>query len=278
MYGYAGSAAAATRLTPFTQPPQTTNPVGETDAAVAAVATTGRLAGSNAAPQLSKLMSLLPNTLANLNSTAAAQAAAASTPGIHEGLQGIIGALGDLFGPYSPVGATGVIGSWFLTGSGVLSASQNVPGVASLLSGPKPITGILAPLSGHLMSTPALSPAGLGQGAVSAATSRAGVVGGLSVPQTWTAAAPAVKTVTAAMPSAGLGGIPAIPAESPVGLFGGTAALSSLAGRAMDAAGARSIGGVAPRTIGTAASCVGSLATDGVNTTVTIVVIPPPTR
>lgn len=43
MYGYAGSSATASRLTPFTAPPQTTNPAGRTaqTAAVAQAAATG---------------------------------------------------------------------------------------------------------------------------------------------------------------------------------------------------------------------------------------------
>jgi PPE-repeat protein len=63
MYGYAGSAAAATTLSPFTPPPPTTNPAGEAQQAGAAaqsVASTG-----------SRVLNTIPQALQGLSAAAA---------------------------------------------------------------------------------------------------------------------------------------------------------------------------------------------------------------
>ncbi|HEU4361951.1 MAG TPA: PPE family protein [Mycobacterium sp.] len=263
MYGYATSSATASQLTPFAQPPQTASPAGTPDQS--------GTVRSKLQAQLSRLISLVPTALQNI----APQAAATSSSPIDSALTGISNFITQLTGPYSPLGAVGVSGGWWLCSGQLLALAQNPGGVASLLSAPKPITGALAPLFGHLASAPALSPAGLGGGGASAAISRAGLVGGLSVPPAWATATPAVKAIAAAMPSTGLAGAPAIAADTPAGLFGGTAALSSLAGRAMDASAARSVGAAAPRAIGTAATCAGAVSADEIDNTVTILVIPP---
>jgi PPE-repeat protein len=57
MYGYAGSSAAATQLTPFTEPPQTTNPAGNAGQAAAVAHAVGASAGTHTQPALTHLMS-----------------------------------------------------------------------------------------------------------------------------------------------------------------------------------------------------------------------------
>ena len=64
MYGYAGSSATASTLTPFTSPPPTTNPAGAGSQA-AAVAQSSTSSGS-------QLMSAVPQALQGLASSAAA--------------------------------------------------------------------------------------------------------------------------------------------------------------------------------------------------------------
>ena len=69
MYGYAGSSAAASQLTPFTEPPETTDPSGS------AQAVSGRGGGSGASEiqsQLSQLMNVIPNALQTVGPAAAA--------------------------------------------------------------------------------------------------------------------------------------------------------------------------------------------------------------
>ena len=68
MYAYAGSSSTASQLTPFTEPPQTTN----TSAApmqTAAVSQSSTLSGSNTATQLSQLITSVPNALQSLATT-----------------------------------------------------------------------------------------------------------------------------------------------------------------------------------------------------------------
>lgn len=272
MYLYADSSALAARLNVFTQPSETANPATPAGQSAAVGRATGTSAGSNLQNQLARLVSTVPRMLRHLTRTSARTAASAG-PGIESGASGITDAMAQVMGPYSPLGYLNVAGGWWLTFGQVLGMAQNIPGVTNLLGAPKPITGALAPLSGHLIPAGSLSP-GPVAGQISAALSRAGLVGGLSVPTSWVSAAPAIKAVATAIPTPGLAA-PAVAAQGPAGLFGGTAALSGLAGRAMDAAAARSAGAVPTRTIGTAAACVGAAAADDVDPTVTILVIPP---
>ncbi len=78
MYAYAGSSSTASQLTPFTEPPQTTN----TSAApmqTAAVSQSSTLSGSNTATQLSQLITSVPNALQSLATTNTTASTAAST-------------------------------------------------------------------------------------------------------------------------------------------------------------------------------------------------------
>lgn len=275
MYGYAASSALATRLTAFKHPPETTDPADTVGGPVAVARAAASPASSNLRTELSQLISAVPNTLHNLGTSSplAGVPAAEATSPVHSILKGITSIMAKLTGPYSPLGHIGIAGGWWLAFGQILGLAQNPPGVASLLSAPKPITGALAPLLGHLTSAAAPGPAGLGSG-VGAAMSRAGLIGGLSVPQAWGAATPAIKAVATGVPAAGPSTVPAIATESQAGLFGGTAALSSLAGRAMDAGAARSVAGAATRTIGTAAACLNPATAEELDNTVTILVIP----
>jgi hypothetical protein len=93
--------------------------------------------------------------------------------------------------------------------------------------------------------------AGLGS-AVSGGIGRAGLVGGLSVPQGWAMAAPAVKPVAAVLAGNGPAGAAAAAATQGEGTMFGNMALSSLAGRAMVGTG-----GTAARSVAAAGSAAG---------------------
>src|ERR1700736_3400825 len=56
MYGYAGQSAAATKMTPFAAPAQTTNPAGQATQAAAVTQAAGTATGSSAQSTLSQLM------------------------------------------------------------------------------------------------------------------------------------------------------------------------------------------------------------------------------
>ena len=70
MYGYAGSAASATQVTPFTSPQPTTNPEGAASQATAVGQASGTSAGTaqSMLSQLEAAFSAVPNALSNLNS------------------------------------------------------------------------------------------------------------------------------------------------------------------------------------------------------------------
>lgn len=262
MYAYAASSAAATRLAPFTEPPQTTDSSG----AARQSAAVAQSAASDIGSELPALINVTPTMLQGL---AAAPSAAAATPAasIIEAIYPITAALRPFFaavtGAYSPIGALIVPGGWFLFALQPLGVAQNVPGVAELLGGGKDIAGglsPLAPLRGGYVS--AVTPDAAG---VAGSMGRATLVGSLSVPQGWAAAAPVMKTVASVLPGASLGAVPAISATSQGAMFG-EMAMASLAGRALAGAGVRT---VANGTTGVAAP-----ASDGVATTATIIVVP----
>lgn len=261
MYGYAGSSGEATRLTPFTEPPQTTDtaPAALRSASQATSAET-----SNIGTQLSQLMSSLSDALHSLATGAMSPAtaptnlwSAVSLPQLNSltlptalssDLTNWDAVWSTLTGPYSIPGLTGIPGGPFLTTIGAYGWVQNGQGVTSYLAGPHSITGALAPLaSGANTAHPVLSSADFGGAAASGAMGNAAQVGRMSVPQGWTEAAPAIRTLAAAVP-AGAAAAPAASLTSEGGVFG-QMALSGLAGRAIAVAVTRSGGGGAARSL-----------------------------
>lgn len=252
MYGYAGTSSAATQLTPFTEPPQTTSAAGPSLQAAAVTQATGASTGSDVATQLSQLITSVPTALQNLATTVGA----APTTGSTSLLQGLAvpqiatvslpawassdlanwnTITGTLTGPFSLQGLSSIPGGPFLSFGQVYAYGQNGQGLASFFAPPQPATGALAPIaqsiSPHLTS--------VGQ-AASGAMGRAALVGSLSVPQGWTTAAPAIRTVAATL-SANLAAAPAATLTGESGVFS-QMALSSLAGRALAATTATSQG------------------------------------
>jgi PPE-repeat protein len=266
MYGYAGSSATATQMTPFTAPPQTTNPGGLTGQAAAVAQATGVSAGTNTQTTLSQLVSALPQALQSLALPASSSTSSSS------GLQSSLSSLGtlvtNLTGPYSPFAFTDVAGAPYLFGIQNVLIPQNAEGVGTVLRG-GPVKSLLPAslLPPASSGTAALGQAGLGGGLVSAGIGRAGLVGGLSVPNTWAAAAPAIRPVATVLPGTSATTAPAVAVAGQRSLFSDMA-LSSLAGRAVGGTAARSIGSTATHAIGDAAAAEAP-------TTATIIVIPP---
>jgi hypothetical protein len=95
---------------------------------------------------------------------------------------------------------------------------------------------------------------------------KAALVGGMSVPQGWTEAAPAIRTLAQALP-ANIAGAPTAMASAE-GVFS-QMGLSSLAGRAAAAAATRPVGGTAS-TVGS----LGGVAAEADPAAATIIVIP----
>ncbi|QCR72937.1 PPE family protein [Mycobacterium avium subsp. hominissuis] len=257
MYAYAAASAAATELTPFTEPPRTT----ESSAAARQSAAVAQSAASDLPAQLSTLIDVTPTMLQGLATTPSAAAS------IIEAIYPITAALRPFFaavtGAYSPIGAIILPGGWWLLSLQALGLAQNAPGVAELLGGGKAIAGglsPLAPLRGGYVS--AVAP---DAGGVAGSMGRSTLVGSLSVPPGWTTAAPVLRTVASVLPAASSATAAAMPASG--GAVFGEMAAASLAGRALAGAGVRTVGN------GTTGAATAAAA-DGAATTATIIVVP----
>ncbi|BCO35955.1 ribulose-phosphate 3-epimerase [Mycobacterium heckeshornense] len=259
MYGYAAASAAATRLTPFTPPPQTTN-AGSGAGQAAAVAQAAGTSAGTAESTLRHAISTLPQALQGLAApTSAAPAAAADPPNPVSSL------LTFITGPTSPISYFPIGGvPYLLAFQNYLlpTAAQNYTSIAARVFGAQSgATGGL--LEGGLDSGTRLL--GSSGGVVAAGMGRAGFAGGLSVPGGWAVAAPAIRPVAAALPESGQGGISAAIAADSQGSLFSNMALSSLAGRAMVGTGGAT---TRPLSLG------GGAASSGSATSATIIVIP----
>ncbi|MGH3970863.1 MAG: PPE family protein [Mycobacterium sp.] len=258
MYGYAGGSAAASQLTPFAQPPQATNATGLQAQSAAVAQAVGSSTSANTQTTLAQLISAVPQALQSLTSpaTSAAAAPAQASP--------LLDFLDLITGPTSPISYFPIAGVPYLLGfQNVLlpMAGENLAGALAKASAvPAESSGLLAGELGT--GTPALGAAGAGS-TVSAGIGEAGLVGKLSVPQSWMTAAPAIRPAAFVLPSTSLQAVPAAMADSSGTLFS-QMGLSSLAGRAMVGTG----GGVA-RSVG-----IGGLTVPAEPTTATIIVIP----
>jgi PPE-repeat protein len=215
MYGYAGASAAATTLTPFTPPPQTTNPAATATQASAVTQAAGTSAGAT-----QNTLSQVPNTLQSLDSGDPSQLLLdlLNNPWITDfetigaGAQGFIGAYGasvvtaagSLFIPNPMINAAVMAAKIAAT-----TPAAAVPEAAAPAAG---VGGLAGPLGGG---------GGVSAGGVSAGLSRAATVGGLSVPQSWATASPAIRLAATTLPAAGLDSVPQVGAAGFGGSFGG---------------------------------------------------------
>lgn len=206
MYGYAGSSAAASVLTPFTSPQPTTDPAGLAAQGAAVAQVTGSWAATNTQAVLNQVTSTVPAALQELASPLSSASSMSS-------------ALSSL----SPLLSVASSTAWIASAG--LSTAEKLKGLL-----PSAIANTLAPaVAGGLASSPLrLADFGGTGAAVSAGMGRAGLVGSLSVPQTWTSTAPA-RAVTA-LASTGLGAASAADADGMGGMLGGLP-LAGTAGR-----------------------------------------------
>jgi PPE-repeat protein len=228
MYGYAAASASATTLTPFTQPPQNTDPNGLTNQAAAVGQSAGTSAGKAqaAVSSVQQTFSAVPDALTGLASPAAALPALTplQTLDLLADLSGIfidpeLSASG--LGVDSAAGFTALpydIGG-FYTG---LHTDDIVSGWAGLE--PWPGVGASPPTQFPVVTN-------LAGGTVSAGLGQANTVGSLSVPPAWATPA-AVKPAALALPTSAAGA-PAAALETATGSVVGDAALGSLAARSL---------------------------------------------
>lgn len=231
MYGYAGSSAAASTLTPFTPPPETTNPAGvagQADAVAESITSNG--------PQL---MSAVPQALHGL------AISAATTSPLALGSTELITILTLIAIPLIsidiPIATTGVVASTTSATASFTSAGTTYRGFMinadrDYAAGKGPYTGYgpggeMVPQwifggPNALTETPGAAPtpiaAGMGRGAM---------VGSLSVPPGWTSAAPAFRTAAYALPLTAADAAPEMVTACSGNLFSDMA-LAGMAGRA----------------------------------------------
>ncbi|REX78013.1 PPE family protein, partial [Mycobacterium tuberculosis] len=231
--GYAGSSSVATQVTPFAAPPPTTNAAGLATQGVAVAQAVGASAG-NARSLVSEVLEFLATAGTNYNKTVAS---------LMNAVTGV---------PYASSVYNSMLGLGFAESKMVLPANDTVIstifGMVQFQKFFNPVT----PFNPDLIPKSALG-AGLGlrsaissglgstAPAISAGASQAGSVGGMSVPPSWAAATPAIRTVAAVFSSTGLQAVPA--AAISEGSLLSQMALASVAGGALGGAAARATGG-----------------------------------
>ena len=226
MYGYAGSAAAATQLSPFSPPQQNTNSGGQAGQE-GAISQAGELAAGSTQTTVS-------NTAGSLSPASGGLSGATSALGVSSPLDALdVGADAITYGldaPMSPLGAVSLPLDLVGAQTG-MHTDDIVSGWDASGTSPEAMVKSVTP------SAPATT-ANVVSRSVSAGVGEANAVGALSVPPTWTAATPAVRPIALALPAAPAGLTPAV-APSLGGSFG-EMALAGTAGRAIrDGFGAR---------------------------------------
>jgi PPE-repeat protein len=189
MYGYAGSASAASAtLTPLTPPAQNTNPAGQGQQATAV----SNAAGSNGTS------AALNNSLGSLQNASSAAANPAAALPAQDTVGSVLSALNGLFG--APIVGNTIynIGVTIAWNSAMMTAT--LPLLGHFLAGaPFGVTiSDTAPLGAGLGFGTTLAGASSGVGGLGGATlagmGSASSVGGMSVPAGWSAAAPGAAT------------------------------------------------------------------------------------
>jgi len=210
MYGYAGSSAAASTLTPFAAPPATT--------------TVSQATGAGTSAPLSQLVTSVPAALQGLASPVTSTSSGSGLQGLLDLLSGnsssttgFSGLFNELFssngvglnaniwntifssGFYTPANTLGAFTSLF----GGAAAGDAAAGAGDAAAAADGIGGALA--------APAAGVGELGSaGAVSAALGRGTAIGALAVPPSWTVVPPTVSPLPG-LSGAALGGMPPAP-------------------------------------------------------------------
>jgi PPE-repeat protein len=224
MYGYAAQSSAATKVPSFTTAPQTTAP----GALAGQAAATSQSASTSTQATLSQLTSAIPNTLQSMTSPATSTS---STSALSE-LQGLLGggssgnsqldSFWSAWGPnaniwntltssgaINPLQAAQIVTSAGFLSPGAMAGSQGMSGLSPL--------GMAAGLGSGTSGMSGAAGLGAAGSSMSAGVGQAGSIGSLSVPPSWTAAAPSAATPTAP----GLGSTPlAAPPEVAAGVPG----------------------------------------------------------
>uniref|UniRef100_UPI0035C9CAC0 PPE family protein n=1 Tax=uncultured Mycobacterium sp. TaxID=171292 RepID=UPI0035C9CAC0 len=210
MYNYAGDSAAASTLTPFPTPPQTANPAGQAAQGAAIAQAAGTSAGTTTTT-LSQLTTAIPQALQSLASPGSSAASTSGLLGIlgmdPSNYSGVLDWLGN-----SPLGFNAnlwntIFSSGFYMPGNWLGTLSEIPGLlggdaAAEAAGDAAGAAAEGAAAAEGLGAGALGGAGGLEGlgaAVSAGLGRAASIGPLSVPPSWTAAAPPISPLSAAL-------------------------------------------------------------------------------
>ncbi|WP_242460672.1 PPE family protein [Mycobacterium paragordonae] len=214
MFAYAASSETASTLLPFTAPTQAADPAGPAAAAAAVSGQTAQdLMSSISAQTLQGLAALI----SPVSSGIPASAAAIPTP---------IGDL-DVLALYIATIGTASLGVGAVNASVNSARPWNIPGASSGPDRDEERDQDGGSWTHLLGSTPNSQ-----GGAASAGVGQAALVGPLTVPHSWTVAAPEIRLAVESLPgtSVGAGPTPTNLSAAPAALLGGMA-LASMAGR-----------------------------------------------
>ncbi len=224
MYGYAGSSAAASTLTPFAAPPATTTTTG----AAAQAATVAQATGTGTQTSLSQLVTAVPAALQGLASPASSTSSG-STSGLSDLLKvltgnststtGFAGLFNELFSS-SGLGLNAniwntIFSSGFYMPSNTLGAFTGLFGGAAAGEAAagdalgEAATGGLGSAASEL---PAFGGLGGVGSAVSAGLGNASSIGPLAVPPSWNAVAPVTSPLTPMLGGAPISAPPTVAA------------------------------------------------------------------
>lgn len=213
MFAYAASSETASTLLPFTAPTQAADPAGPAAAAAVSGQTAQDLMSSISAQTLQGLAALI----SPVSSGIPASAAAIPTP---------IGDL-DVLALYIATIGTASLGVGAVNASVNSARPWNIPGASSGPDRDEERDQDGGSWTHLLGSTPNSQ-----GGAASAGVGQAALVGPLTVPHSWTVAAPEIRLAVESLPgtSVGAGPTPTNLSAAPAALLGGMA-LASMAGR-----------------------------------------------
>ena len=236
MYGYAGSSATASRLTPFTPPEEIANAAGAATQAAAVTQAAATSAGTGQST-LSQLISAMPKALQGLASPAASRTGlggfdifgpgtGSSSAGASGLLNLISGSNNSAFGDFLNANIWNTIfSSGFYMPGNFMGTAADFMGMAGpgAQSGAEGAAGAAQGAAGAAQGAAGAALGGLGPlgNPVSAGLGQGALVGPLSVPPSWTGAVPqsplsstlggtpmvAPPAVAAGMPGVPMGGL-----------------------------------------------------------------------
>jgi PPE-repeat protein len=210
MYGYAGSSAAASTLTPFAQAPATT--------------TVGQTTGTGAPATMSQLVTSVPAALQGLASPATSTSSGSGLQGLLDLLSGNSSSTTGFSGLFNELFSSNGVGlnaniwntifsSGFYTPANTLGAFTSLFGGAAAGDAAAG-AGAAAAAADGIGGAVAAPAAGVGElgtaGAVSAALGRGTAIGALAVPPVWNVVPPMASPLPG-LSGAALGGMPPAP-------------------------------------------------------------------